>query len=121
METIRRIVGDPDRLVLGVIRDDTQHGAKNLFLGDRHAVLYVDEHRGLHEVARVETIRMTLPARENLTAFFDAFADIRLDALVLLLRHHRSNGSLGIRGIANRKHAHGVAYAPLDVIEPTFR
>src|SRR5882672_8738899 len=119
VETIFRVVGDPDRLVLGVIRDDTQHGAENLFLGDRHPVRHVDEHRGLHEVTRVETVRMTLATREHLRTFLDALADIRLHALVLLLRHHRSDGRLGISRIPDGKRAHGVAYAPFYVVEPT--
>src|ERR1700738_987568 len=65
VETILRVVGDPDRLLLGVIRDDTQHGAKNLFTGDRHVVLHVHEHRGLHEVTGFETVRMALATREH--------------------------------------------------------
>src|SRR4029077_6369456 len=36
MKTISRVVSDSDRIVLGVVRDDTEHGAKNLFLGDCH-------------------------------------------------------------------------------------
>ena len=34
METIFRIVGDPDRLVLGVISNDGQDRSENLLLGD---------------------------------------------------------------------------------------
>src|SRR5580704_8654623 len=64
---------------------------------------------------------MTLPTRENLRAFFDAFADVRLHALVLLLRHHRSNGGLGISRITDSKSAHRFAYAWLYFIEPTLR
>src|SRR4029434_7352011 len=49
VQTIFGVVGDADCLFLGVISDDTQHGTENLFLGDRHVVLHVDEHRGLQE------------------------------------------------------------------------
>ena len=121
METIFGVVGDPDRLVLGVIGDDTEHGTENLFLGDRHVVLHVDEHRGLHEVTRLETFRMTLTADEHLRAFFDALADVGLHAFVLFLRHHRSDGGLGISRIADGKSAHRVAYAPLHRIESALR
>src|SRR5216684_5509942 len=62
---------------------------------------------------------MPLTAGEHLCAFFDAFADIRLHALVLLLRHHRSDGRLGISRIPDGKRAHGVAYPPFYVVEPT--
>src|ERR1700722_17768482 len=60
VETISRVVGDPDRLVLGVISDDTQHGAENFLLGDHHLVFHVNKHRGLHKVTRLETRWMTL-------------------------------------------------------------
>src|ERR1700687_199223 len=88
VQTELGIVGDPDRLLLGVIRDDTQHGTENLFLSDRHVVLHVDEHRRLHEASRLETVRVTLATGEHLRTFLDALADIRLHALVLLLAHH---------------------------------
>src|SRR5579859_5097528 len=85
VEAIFRVVGDPDRLVLGVISDDGQHRAEDLLLGDRHVVLHVDKNRGFHEVTRLEAFRMTLAADENLSAFLDALADIRLYAFVLFL------------------------------------
>src|ERR1700730_8860091 len=64
---------------------------------------------------------MTLATRENLRSFFNAFADVRLHALVLFLRHHRSNGGLGISRITDSKSAHRFAYARLYFIEPAFR
>ena len=121
VKTILGVVGDPDRVVLGVVGDDAQHGAENLFLGDRHVVLHVDEHRGLHEVTRFETFRMALAADQHLGAFFDALADVGLHALVLFLRHHRSDGGLGIGRIADGKCAHRVPDGPLDRVEPALR
>jgi hypothetical protein len=35
-----------------------------------------DEHGGLHEVASLETLRMTLAACEYFRAFFSAFVDV---------------------------------------------
>src|SRR3984893_18585344 len=64
---------------------------------------------------------MTLPTRENLRAFFAAFADVRLYAFVLFLRHHRSHGGLGLSWIADCKRAHRGAYSPLYFVEPTVR
>ena len=51
---------------------------------------------------------MTLAADEHLRAFFNAFADVRLHTLVLLLGHHRSDGGLGICGIADGKGGHRI-------------
>src|SRR4029077_14954369 len=64
---------------------------------------------------------MTLPTRETLRSFFDSFADVRLYAFVLFLRHHRSDGSLGISRITDGKSAHRFAYVPFYFVEPTFR
>src|ERR1700732_2321686 len=49
-----------NRVVLGIVGDDAEHRAESLFAGDRHVVLHIDEHRGLHEVARFETLRVAL-------------------------------------------------------------
>ena len=49
------------------------------------------------------------------------FRILDLHAFVLFLRHHRSNGGLGISRITDGKSAHRVAYAPLYRIEPAFR
>src|SRR5260370_5771225 len=64
---------------------------------------------------------MTLPTRENLRATVYAFADIRLNPFVLFLRHHRSNGGLGISRITDGKSPHRFADAPLYFVEPAFR
>src|SRR5260370_37921255 len=121
VETIFRIVGDPDRLVLGVISNDGQDGAENLLLGNCHIVLHIDKHRGLHEVTGFETFRMTLTTDKNLHAFFDALADIRLHLFVLFLRHHRSDGGLGISRITDWEGRHGVDDCSLDLVEPALR
>src|ERR1700681_3774787 len=121
VQTVLGIVGDPDRLLLGVIRDDTQHGTENLFLSDRHVVLHVDEHRRLHEASRLETVRVTLATGEHLRTFLDALADTRLHALVLLLGHHRSYSRLGISRIADDEIVHGFPYRPLHIAETGLR
>jgi hypothetical protein len=77
-------------------------------------VLHIDEQRRLDEVTRFEIFRMPLATHEHLRAFFDALADVSLDAFVLPLRHHRSDGSLGIGRITDAKDAHRVPYASLD-------
>src|SRR4029077_14143832 len=75
----------------------------------------------LHVETRLPTFRTTLAADENLRAFCDAFADVRLHAFVLFLRHHRSNGGLGISRITNRKGGHSVRNCPLDGVQPALR
>ena len=117
VKTISGVVGDSDRVFLGVIGDDAEHGAENLFPRDRHVVLDVHEYRGLHEVTRFETFGMALAADQHFGAFFDAFADVGLHAIVLLLRHHRSDGGLGIGRVADGEGAHGVHDGALDRVE----
>ena len=103
MQTIFRVVGDPDRVVLGVVGDHAEHGAENLFLGDRHVVVHVDEHGGFDEVARIETLRMTFSADQHLRSFLNALANVGLHPFILLLRHHRSDAGLGVGRIADRE------------------
>src|SRR5262249_16633117 len=56
-QPIHRVVGDRDRIVLGVIRDDAQHRPEDLLLRDRHLVVDVSEHCGLYEEAAVQAFR----------------------------------------------------------------
>src|SRR6266851_5385919 len=120
VETIPRVVGNSDCLILGVIGDDTQHGAKNLFLGDRHLVFHVDENGGLHEVTRFKTCRMALATDKYFCSLLYAFADVRLHSVVLVLRHHRSDGGLWIRRIADGEGKHLIPYGPLHLVEPAL-
>ena len=76
VEAEARVVRDPDRIFLGFVGDDTQDGAENLFLGDRHVVRHIDKHRGLHEVTRLESGWMALTPDEHFRPFDDAFADV---------------------------------------------
>src|SRR5579864_8503497 len=121
MKTIFRVVGNPDCLILGVISDDTQNGAENLFLSDRHIVFHVDENGGLHEVTRFKTCRMAFATDEDFCAFLYTFADVRLHSLVLVLRHHRSDGGLWISRIADGEGTHLIPYGPLHLVEPALR
>ncbi len=121
MKTVFGVVGNSDCFVLGVVGDHTEHGAENLFLGDRHVVLHIDKHRGFYEVTCFETFRMTFAADQHLGAFFNAFADVGFDALILFLRHHRSNGDVGIGRIADGKGRHRIPYGPLHLVEAALR
>ena len=74
-EPVAALVGDPHRIVVVLERDDDQHGAEYLLLGDRHAVVDVDEHRRLDVVALRELLGPTT-ADAELRAFGDAFVDV---------------------------------------------
>src|ERR1700691_2118776 len=47
-QSVGRVVRDCDRLLLGVVGDDRQHGTEDLLLRDRHVGAHVGEDRGLH-------------------------------------------------------------------------
>src|SRR5580700_1422474 len=44
--------------IFGVVGNHAEHGAENLFLSNRHVVLHIDKHRGLHEEACFKTLGM---------------------------------------------------------------
>src|SRR6266581_8211849 len=96
-------------------------GPKISSLRDRHVVADVDEHRRLHEVARLESCRVAFASSENLGAFLDALSNLRLHAFVLFLGDHRPDGGIGIGGIANGKHRHRVPDAALDFVKTASR
>src|SRR6201997_2869133 len=118
VETIFGVVGNADRFVLGVVSNHAEHGAEDLLLGNRHVVFHIDKHRGLHEEARFKTLRMAFSTDQHLRTLFNAFANVGFDALVLFLRHHRSNHNVGIRGIADRVVTYLIPYGPLHLVEP---
>src|ERR1700751_247153 len=66
VETIFGVVGNADRFILGVVSNHAEHGAENLFLGNRHVVLHIDKHRGLHEEACFKTLRMAFSTNQHL-------------------------------------------------------
>src|SRR5580693_8266933 len=117
VETVFGVVGNADRFVLGVIGDHTEHGAENLFLGDGHAVLHIDEHRWLHEPTCFETLRVAFSSDQHLRAFFNAFPNVGFHALILFLRYHGSNHDVGIGRIADREGTHLIPYGPLHLVK----
>jgi hypothetical protein len=57
---------------------------------------------------------MAFSADQHLGAFFNAFANVGLHTIELLLRHHRSDNGLGISRVADREGVHGVRDCALD-------
>src|SRR5262245_39010119 len=56
-ESVARVVGDVDRIVIVVVRDERQHGPEDLLLGDSHVRIDCREDCRLHEIAAVEPRR----------------------------------------------------------------
>ena len=60
---------------------------------------------------------MTFSANQHFGALFDAFANVGLHAIVLLLRHHGPYGSLGIGWVADGERVHGFHDGAFDRVE----
>src|ERR1700722_8467474 len=120
VETIFGVVGNADRFILGVVSYYAEHGAENLLLGNRHVVLHIDEDGRLYKESPFESLGTAFSADQYLSAFFDAFANVRFHALILFLRHHRSDHDLGIGRIADCVVTHLVFDRLLDLVEPAF-
>src|SRR5438552_8297617 len=95
------IVGDADRIALVLVRDQRQHGAEDLFAGDAHAVVDVDEQRRLDVPALPLTVR-TSAATGDLRALLLAGADVALDAIALPRGDQRAAERGGIHGVTDR-------------------
>src|SRR5579863_101753 len=98
-----RVVGDPDHIFFVFVSDDAQHGSEYLFPRDRHIIVHANEHSRFYEVTCLQPFGMAFAADQYLCSFLNAFANIRLHALILLLGHHGSDCGLGIGGFAGWK------------------
>src|SRR6187549_319024 len=87
VQTVDRAVGDLGRLVLGVVRDDREHWAEDLLLGDRHVGLHLGKDRRADEVAALEPLWRLGAAGDELRALLLSLLDEASDALALRLRH----------------------------------
>src|SRR5690349_14091555 len=79
-ETVLVVVGEADRFVVAVERDDDEHGAEDLLACDRHVVGDVGEERRLHEPALVELLGTTTTG-DDARAFGLALLDVAEHAL----------------------------------------
>jgi hypothetical protein len=64
---------------------------------------------------------MALSAYEHFRAFRDAFADVFLDSLALLLAHHRPDRRLRVGRITHWEGENGIQDCLLDFVEPAPR
>src|SRR6476646_9469510 len=121
VKTIIGVVCDSDRIFVGVICNHAKHGTKDFLPRDCHVVRDAHEYCRLYEVTRFESLRMAFSADQHLGAFFNAFANVGLHTIELLLRHHGPYGSLGVGWVADREGAHRVRDGALDGVEPLAR
>src|SRR5580658_7660342 len=121
VESVLRIVGDPDRVFFVLVGDDREDRPENLFPGDCHIILHVDKYRGFDEIARLKARRVSFASDKHLCTFFNTFPDVGLHTLILLLVHHWSHGGLWVGRIADWKGGQRVQDRLFDFPEATFR
>src|SRR5262249_52717273 len=107
-QTIERVVGDLDRLVLVLVVDDGEHRAEDLLAGDGHVVADVGEDRGPDEVALLDALGPTGAAGHELRALFHALLDEALHLLELRLAGERADVDTVGRGVTDDHRLGGV-------------
>jgi hypothetical protein len=93
VEPVDGVVGDPHRVILVGGRDDRQHWAEDLLLGDDGVVVDVAEHRRLDVPAAVEVLGAPAAGGEG-RAVGDALGDVALDPVPLPFRRQRPLGGM---------------------------
>src|ERR1700730_54180 len=82
-QSIRRVVGDADRVRFVFERDHRSYGAKNFLAGDAGIVIHVIKNGGLNVVALAESLWAA--ATDGGLGLFPAKFQVRADAVVLFL------------------------------------
>lgn len=104
-QAVFHVVGQAQRLGFVLERDQADHRAEDLLLGDAHAVVHVGEHRGLDELPLAQVRRQagrTLQAAGHQGgAFLEADADVAGDLVVVGLGDHRADLGLRVLRIAD--------------------
>src|SRR6266852_2587467 len=101
-EPVGRVVGDANRVLLVLVRDDGKDGAEDLLARDRHVVAHVGEHRRADEVALAQALRAPRPAGHQLGALLDALLDQALHLIELRLAGERPDGDAVRGGVPDR-------------------
>src|SRR3546814_16892871 len=83
------MVGDADRILVVLVRNDRDDGAENLLARDRHVVADVREQRRLDEIAYLDAIGAPGAAGLQRGAFLDPLGDQPLHLLPLRLVDER--------------------------------
>src|SRR5208283_718062 len=90
-KAIRRVVGNSDRVIFVLIRNDAKNRPEYLLACNGHVVADVAEYSGLHEITLCETIRTPGPSRDQRGTLVDAGVDQALHLLELGLASQRAH------------------------------
>src|ERR1700742_3007972 len=82
-QPVHAVVGDPDRVLFVVERNDRQHRPEDLLLGDGHLVVDVDEKRWPNVISLVETGFGAGAADQRRGALVDTLLDVARHPVVL--------------------------------------
>src|SRR6266849_7199006 len=93
-QAVHRVVGDADRVVVVLVRQDRQHRTEDLLPRDGHRRLHAREDGRLDVVALRQAFWRVGAAQGEQGAFLDARADVLADALPLLGRCERTQPRL---------------------------
>src|SRR3984957_8190071 len=96
LQAVRTVVGDCDGFGFIVVGNDAQYRAEDLFTRDPHRVVDAGEDGGLYEPSAIQTCRAAFAADQHMSALLDAYANIILYAIPLLLADHRPDIDGGI-------------------------
>ena len=88
-QTILRVVGNTNRVLFIIVRNDHQHRSEDLLLRDGHVVAHIGKHRGARVVANGQVIRLAQAATYQSSAFVHSLGYISLHAIKLLLAYQR--------------------------------
>ena len=101
-EAVRRGIGQPDRLLLGIERDDRHDRPEDLLAGDPHVVVDAVEHRR-HQVGtgREGCVIRGLAADDEGRALAEADLDVVPNAVTLLEADERADLGRLVLGIAD--------------------
>ena len=103
-QAVRRVVREPDRLVLGLERDHGDHRAEDLLAGDDHVVRAAVQDGGAEVEAAVEPLGPRA-ALEHGRPFLEAARDVALDRLALAGGDEWPHLRLGRFGVADHDRA----------------
>src|SRR3546814_11083727 len=94
-------LGDADRILVVLVRNDRDDGAENLLARDRHVVADVREQRRLDEIAYLDAIGAPGAAGLQRGAFLDPLGDQPLHLLPLRLVDERPDMRSDERRVGN--------------------
>src|SRR5256712_6523139 len=102
-ESVGGVVDQPQDLVLAIERDDGQHRAEDLLLGDPHSVVGAIEYGRLEVAAARQRAAGRRAARQHPRSLALSHLDVRLHPLALFHRDQRTNLGRRIEWISKRE------------------